>query len=185
MMNKVEKELVWAKETIEGMKNAEDLLRYEKYWQQFLGHIGKIQKYCIGEQRNTIKVPKFIVSVNRIASNDELLIYLREARNTKEHTISDNVSVNPSCTKVTAGLGGGKIFSGKVDGAGKNTELNHDGNIQITFEPARLRIIEVKNRSGETLIPPTIHLGNAINTNIPHEIAELAIEFYDENLILD
>jgi hypothetical protein len=172
-------ELDWADEALAEMRDAKDLVRYEKAWIDYLHYLdrawSKLRKYCnahgIGQQH--------VSDVGNLRTNDALLQYLKQARNTDEHSISEVVAVEAAKTTITGGVGGGTIERGVIYGSGQTQGLVTSGNVEIKFHPEVLVVIPVMSRGVEYQVP-TEHLGKPIATLLPHELARMGLDFYQD-----
>ncbi|MCX7140509.1 MAG: hypothetical protein NT123_05280 [Proteobacteria bacterium] len=174
------RELGWANLALTQMQSARDLNEYEKSWVDFLHYLdrawNKLEKYA----RAGGSVQKHFSEVNRWRKEDELLRYLVQARNSDEHSIQEIVGKQAGCLTITGGIDGGTIYRGMFEGSGRVGNLLHEGNLEIKFHPERLEVIPVSNR-GVTYPPPESHLGSLLKTRLPHELAKIALNYYESN----
>ena len=68
---------------------------------------------------------------------------------------------------------------GVIHGSGETHGLVTSGNLEIKFRPEHLVVIPVTSRGVEYQVP-TQHLGNAIETKLPHELARMGLDYYSE-----
>tara|TARA_A100000171_G_scaffold52590_1_gene71772 strand:+ start:722 stop:1237 length:516 start_codon:yes stop_codon:yes gene_type:complete len=159
------------------MKSAENFESYEMNWKNFLSNLdrgwNKLEKLLA--RCNSVKKSD-IDKVIQHRNTDSLLQYLKQARNANEHTIEQIVDKSPAATRITGGPGGGIIYRGSVSGGKESHSLVYD-NLEIEFIPESLCVIKVTNR-GKTYPPPQGHLNKPIKTKIPHEIAQIGLDFY-------
>jgi hypothetical protein len=174
------RELGWANLALTQMQSAEDLNEYEKAWVDFLHYLDRAWNKLGKHAHAGGSVQKYLSEVNRLRKDDELLLYLVQARNTDEHTIQQIVGKQAACLTITGGIGGGTIHRGVFEGSGRVGNLLHDGNLEIRFHPERLEVIPVSNR-GVIYPAPESHLGGLIKTRIPHELAKIALKYYESN----
>lgn len=171
-------ELVWAAEALDEMLNAKDLERYEKAWIDYLHYLDRawnnLIDYCdvhrVGQ--------KYVSSVGNLRNTAGLLQYLKQARNSDEHSIREVVAVEAAKTTITGGAGGGTIVRGVIHGSGQ-TEGLVGVNINVAFHPEYLVVIPVTSRGVQYQVP-TQHLGNAIETKLPHELARMGLDYYSD-----
>jgi hypothetical protein len=172
-------ELVWAAEALDEMLNAKDVERYEKAWIDYLHYLdrawNKLHDYC-----NVNKVGrKYVSTVEHLRKKDELLQYLKQARDSHEHSIREVVAVEAAKTTITGGVGGGTIVRGVIHGSGQTHGLATSGNVEIKFHPEHLVVISVSS-CGNHFEVPTQHLGHAIETKLPHELARIGLDYYSD-----
>jgi hypothetical protein len=171
-------ELDWANEALAEMHAAKDLVRYEKAWIDYLHYLDRAWKK-LKDFSNVYKTgQKFVSNVGMLRKNDELLRYLKHARNSHEHSIREVVAVEAAKTTITGGAGGGTIQRGVIHGTGKTGGLD-SFNVDIKFHPEHLVVIPVTS-CNNTYAVPTEHLGKSIATQLPHELARMGVNFYQD-----
>lgn len=113
---------------------------------------------------------------------DEMLLYLRIARNSDEHGIE---SITESRDRIrTIGVDG-SVFVRKLvvkNGIVKDYDvlpLEGGSNIKFGVDQEGLRLLPVTDRTG-TYDPPTSHKGRDIDPSDIVQIAELALEFIED-----
>lgn len=174
------RELKWANLALMQMQSARSLNEYEKSWLDFLHYLDRAWNKLVQHSHAEGSAQKYLSEVNRLRKEDELLRYLVQARNTDEHSIQEIVGKQAACLTITGGIGGGTIHRGVFEGAGRVRNLSYEGNLEIRFHTERLEVISVSNR-GATYPAPGSHLGGPLKTRIPHELAEMALKYYESN----
>lgn len=172
-------ELNWAGEALTEMHGAKSLERYEKAWIDFLHYLdrawNKLHDYCDVNKTGQ----KYVSTVEHLRKKDKLLQYLKQARDSHEHSIREVLAVEAAKTTITGGAGGGVIARGVIHGSGQTQGLVTSGNVEVKFHPERLVAIPVSS-CGNHYEVPTQHLGNALTTNVPHELALLGLTYYSD-----
>lgn len=171
------KELKAANSSIKGMQEAHSYDAYEQHWRDFLNHLEKsFEKLKIACAPKISRFNKLTAEENLLRSNDQLLIYLKQARNTDNHSIADiskkisgGIGINPasgdSLTLHNVRFSGGKItFSSSQD-------------LKVDFIPDSIEVITITNR-GVSYTPPTLHLNKRIESKAPVVLAKKGIVFY-------
>ena len=77
-------ELGWANLALTQMQSAGDLNEYEKSWVDFLHYLDRAWNKLSKHAHARGSVQKYLSEVNRLRKEDELLLYLVQARNTDE-----------------------------------------------------------------------------------------------------
>ena len=173
-------ELRWANQALTQMQSAGDLNEYKKSWVDFLHYLDRARKKLVKHAHAGGSVQKYLSEVNRLRKDDELLLYLAQARNADEHSIQEIVDKQAACLTITGGTGGGTIHRGVFEGSGRVGNLLHDGNLEIRFHPERLEVIPISNW-GVIYPAPESPLGGLLKTRIPHELAKIALKYYESN----
>lgn len=170
-----------AKELIDLMLASSNLDEYEEYWKEFLHKLDKGFNKLDDLFKNDKRVREIIDSIKTARKSDPLIAYLMQARNSDEHSVRQIAKRVEGHTKISGGVGGGKII------------LITEGNVEIEFAVDRLNVIpkgtfeggklptNVINR-GRQYDPPSICSGVKINTQIPHAIAAIGLTFYNKKI---
>mgnify|MGYP006123084305 CR=1 FL=1 len=169
------KEIGYCTEAISKMQKASSLDEYEKYWIDFLKNFQSIINKSKFKSETDASVSTACNQIRNLQKNNDLYKYLFHARNCNEHTTFEINEKVGSHTTVTGGKGGGRILRGEVRGDGKANTLVTEGNIQIEFHPERIGLLPAKDRGKEYAIPLHRPDGKILNTNVPDEIAEIAL----------
>jgi len=171
-------ELAWAREALLRMQSAADMVGYEKSWKDFLHYLDRAWNKLEKGLHADGGAQRHLREVNRWRKEDDLLRYLVQARNTDEHTIQAIVVNRSGGLTITGGPGGGRIHKGIFNGSGHVDNLVYDGDLEIKFHPDRLEVISVTSR-GVTYSPPENHMGSPVKSRLPHELAQMALEYYE------
>lgn len=182
-LNPAKKELNRAKRCVERMKTAQSYDEYDEAWSDFLSRIENVyNRVKIAAERHP-QYASFSSRTNHLRGADSLLIYLKQARNSAHHGITDTskfVSGGFSINPVTPGEGV-SIKSLSFDAQG-NATIVPGSPMKINLHPNTVEAISCRNR-GVTYNPPTMHLGEELTSKSPIAIAELGIEFYTAYLL--
>lgn len=139
--------------------------QYDRHWRDFLHSLdrfwNKLVAACEGQQH----WPRFKSKFGHLRKKDELLLYLVQARNVSEHSISQVVKDWSADLKADSVAGG----------------------IRLSWNPWDRPLLSVVCR-GVTYNPPRRHLGKPISyyreqraqVEEPRVVAELAMKFYVE-----
>jgi hypothetical protein len=169
------REFLWAEQAIEVMRGAAEFENYEKSWIDCLHYLdrgwNKIEKLLTGVSQQKLS------RARQPRKSDALLSYLMHARNVDEHTIRQVVAKRPGSLKLTGGPEGGTIHRGVFSGDGQVSNLAYEGSLDIDFAPERMEIIGVTDR-GVFYDVPTSHINVRLKSFIPHDLAQLALDYY-------
>ncbi|QWE16293.1 hypothetical protein [Polynucleobacter sp. AP-Nino-20-G2] len=180
-MQKKIKEFEKAKELIELMSSVSNLEEYEEYWKEFLHNLDRGFNKLKDLYKNDKRAKRVIDAINTARNSDPLIAYLMQARNSDEHSMRQITDKAGGYTKITGGLGGGKIIRGILEGGKAPDNLVIEGNFDIEFKIDSLHIISVIN-CGKKFDPPKICAGKDISTETPHIIAAIGLDFYLEKI---
>ncbi|WP_046004029.1 hypothetical protein [Pseudoalteromonas rubra] len=174
-------ELRSAKRAIENMKSADNFEIFEEEWRSFLNSLEKVwNKAERGCQhcRNTFQPWQGQFSKDR--RKDQLLKYLKQARDADNHSIQEVTEVKPGHRTMNfVNPNGGhikdmRIVNGQV--------VHYEGDPMIVADhPPTVVALKIKN-SGNWYNPPREHMGVALKSTHPVEIAELGLTYYQSFL---
>jgi hypothetical protein len=152
-------ELQSAESALERMRSASDLDGFEDAWRQYLG---ALQKVWVKTERGCQHVRESFEpwqgKFKRQRKKDQLLRYLKHARNADQHSLQLILDDIP---KQTVKAGGDTVYV---------------GNLVVTIAP-RIELRPVED-SGKWYNPPVEHLGKALAERDPLKVAELGLTFY-------
>lgn len=188
-----------ASASFEAMQAAEDYASLADQWYIFLHAAKGIYTTLEQGAKATPQARQWFGKMDRERKNDPLLRYVSEARNDDEHGIEENtefkksslrlgVSAPGSSKAMTDQFGNMFINCGTIyDFEGGNPSQPNlpvlqslDGKpIHSVFEPARIILKPVRDRSKNQYDPPKSHLGNDLQTDGPIEVAELALKYLE------
>jgi hypothetical protein len=154
---------------------------FEEHWREFLRRLERIWNKSEAHYRRSPKWNGWKGKFEALRREDELLLYLYQARGAEEHSVAELVQHEPGSLAIKAGPSG-SVHIRRMQMAGNRIELEVLGEPPvIELTPSRVKLLPVTNR-GRTYSPPTKHLGVDIDPTRVIEAAELAIAFYDELL---
>lgn len=172
--------------------NAQTFSQAEKAWLDFLGALERVwQKTEYNMQKNS-RYKGWRGKYISLRRNDELLAYLKNARDAKEHTISEVAGIKFSES------GMAKLGIRGVDGNVTNlwnfpsmkkfleqSELTNDTVVHVEPEEknmikADLMKLNIVHNRGISYSPPTKHLNKELHDTDSLSIAKLGLEFYKE-----
>jgi hypothetical protein len=114
--------------------------------------------------------------IENVRRTDEMLSYVRHARNADEHGIEEITNTSfGSASFGVRGFARNIVMTSKADGT---TEVSYESNdpVSIKIKPASIGLVAVRNR-GATYVVPRTHLGNALVCISPLQVAELTLSF--------
>lgn len=118
--------------------------------------------------------------------NDELLMYLHQARHAEEHGLDEIVGTRPPSLGINPGPGGvsfgpgGTTFSVGPEGA--TVVGDWSGSLKLTYNPPALILVPVTNRN-VVYNPPQTHLNSNVSGESPTQIAKRAIDYCDALIV--
>lgn len=178
------KELNRAWRCIERMKSSNSFDEYDEAWSDYLSRIENVFSKIKVAAEHHKRYPSVSSKVNHLRATDELLIYLKQARNSAHHGITDlakvvsgGVSINP-IPKDGVMYISNMTFSS--DGKG-NIKIFSDEPFNVILHPDRVEATSCRNR-GITYNPPSKHLDSQIGSKNPLTMAELGCSFYQRFL---
>lgn len=171
--------LALSRERLAEMKAAEDIVRLNRAWSEFLT---EAQRVFTRMRKATNDGPSkgWFDGILNVRGDDDLLSYILHARNAEEHGIERITSARPGGLKVNIG-GDGYVDSMKIEQKADAVKVTYRGKNPITFEPiaASVDLIAVLDR-GIMYQPPKTHLGEKLSAVTPIAVAELAQAYLDK-----
>lgn len=175
--NPARKELKAANSSIKGMQEARSYETYEQQWRNFLNHLEKsFEKLKIACAPKIGKFNNFAATEISLRSRDQLLVYLKQARNADNHSIADVSKKSPGSFSINPATGNSLTLDLLTISDGKVTILSSK-DLKIDIIPDSIEVITITNR-GVAYPPPTSHLNEKIDTKLPDALAEKGIAFY-------
>lgn len=172
------RELDRAETQLHIMQSATNLDVYEEAWKCFLTDIETAWNLCLDAVKGNGRAQQIVSSTNRDRKIDDLVRYLKHARNSRTHSIRPITERILGVTTVMGGTNGGVILQGTIAGRDPTaTRLETSGTVIVSFQPDRLEVIEVQDR-GHSYLPPTWHQGSPVSTCIPHVLAAMGLTYY-------
>lgn len=172
-------ELKSAENKLNAMRISKDIEEYEEHWRGFLGHLNKIwvklEREC---QPIRNKFEPWQGKYKKHRKDDELLRYLKEARDADEHTVEDivqkeygSMGIKPAHQNNIHHVERMIIDNGRL--------VHYEGDpIKIEFIPARVTACSFTS-SGIKYDIPNKHMDKEINDpKNPLILAGLGLEFY-------
>lgn len=151
---------------IEELKKAKTFAEYEEIYQDVLHDIQRIYNKVMNIMKGHPKESSLLGKYRHDRDSDELLAYIKAARNSDEHTIADIARHEPGFTGFKAAPGSRGLYIDRLEitsGGGMPTSIMFKGSpAEITIKPPRVVPLPVKDRGGKVYQPPKIHLGNGI-----------------------
>lgn len=143
-----------------------DFANFESDWREFLQKLERVWNKTQAAVNGLPGWPKLEAEINKLRSEDQLLSYLRHARNADEHSIQQVASDWNANLRATP-----------VDST----------SVRLDWEPWDRPLLPVKNR-GVVYQPPREHLGIDFSEKLksglaePIVVADMALHFY-KNLL--
>lgn len=180
-MKPVETEIRIAETAVKRMEGSASLEEIEDEWKNFLAALEriwkKVERVC-QPQVNTFQ--PWQGQYIRLRRKDQLLRYLKNARDAEDHTIYQTLQKMESENLITIGGPGDFVSIKKLAvNNGKIIEYNGSHSPKFIYKPERLELARVKN-SSKWYNPPSSHLGIPIDDQNPIAIARLGLKFYKE-----
>lgn len=171
-------EIESAKRNLERMKNASSLEEMNEYWTNLLNNFEKawvkVERHC---QPFRQKFEPWQGRYNRLRKDDELLRYVKQARDADNHSIQETTKIIPGSTTgnfVNPLRGYIKeitIINGKV--------VYYEGDPMIIKTKPTQPEVQMVHNSGRDYPPPSKHLNSEVESLHPVYIAQLALQFYE------
>jgi hypothetical protein len=163
---------------LKGMKDSSNLAAFAQSWSDFLSHV---QRAFTRMKIATAKGPSkgWYDTIESQRHTDELLSYIRHARNADEHGVDPVTVQKPGGIGIKPKVGNSLIVDNLEIGGGKivmGPEMAK--NAKIEFIPASIHLSAVRDRGIEYL-PPKSHLGVALQETTPIIVAEAAHKFVE------
>lgn len=164
------------------MRKARSFAEFEEHWREFLRRIDRIWNKAEAHYSRSPKWHGWSGKFKDKRSRDELLSYLMQARNTEEHSVADIVALQPGSIEIGAGPGG--AFYKRVEVRDGQLTIEASGDPKVTINPARPKLIPVRNRGREYPVPSR-HVGPdgvsvTLNSEDVPATAELALRYYEK-----
>jgi hypothetical protein len=160
------------------LNSATSLDLFESAWRDFLHHLERTWDKAEAHYGRSPRWSGWSGKYKALRSTDPLLLYVRQARNSEQH------SVEEVTTQVEGGIRVGLgpcVESAVIDHLeicdGKIQSQDVGPGIVIAPLPSFVRLLPVTNR-GRSYAPPRVHLGKPVNPDDVVEVAFLAIYWY-------
>ena len=171
-----------ARESLQSITAAANLLEFEEEWLEFL-HL--IERAYNKTQDHLQKSPKYQGwttrgIVEKLRKKDSLLSYLRFARGADQHSIQDITEKVPGGIGINPSEGDTLHINKMVIDKGE-IFIDSEQPIKVTFFPGRMKLLPVTHRD-RTYDPPISHLGQPLKDTDPINIGKLGLEFYENHI---
>ena len=176
-------ELSQAQQRVDKMRIARSFEEFETAWKEFLLYLEKIwiksEREC---QDFKAKFEPWQGKFKNLRRNDPLLSYLKNARDSEQHSIEQIVERQPGLLRRARFVNpNGGFVKKMVINSGELTEYEGDP-LLVEFTPERAIVKSVTN-SGRIYNPPINHRGKSLaDPKDPIEIAYLGLKFYTQYL---
>ena len=169
-------ELWAASRAINSMCEAQNMEEFEAEWKVFLSSLekvwNKVERVC---QPHRATFQPWQGQFQALRKKDMLLRYLKQARDADNHSIQDSTKLEPGY--MTLGHVGGSGYINNLE-IRNGVVVNYQGSpmVQEIYPPSPIAV-PVQN-NGVWYNVPTSHLGEAVESVHPVDIANLGLAFY-------
>jgi hypothetical protein len=181
-LNPAKRELEWAKNCLKRMQDSNTLEEIEEAWSNYLSCIEKVFTRLDLAIYSHKKYNGFISPYNCQRKKDDLLSYLKHARNSDHHGLSATTQ------KSSSGVGFGSVDESGSFSMVLSSDMNGNFSmipispVKVTFYPERVEVLPCKDRNQNIHHPPVSHLHNPIGSRSPIILAGMGISYYEEML---
>ncbi|AIV76661.1 Uncharacterised protein [Burkholderia pseudomallei] len=171
---------------LEEMRTAKTYHAYDRAWVNLLGALSRAWHRtgaCIKPFPN-IKYSALVDEATKLIGEggDELLVYLRMARNVREHGLEDITTHAPGRVEIGPPDGSNVTYVRHMEiRGGKITKLDAPNGAKIEFKPGRVIPTSIKVGGKEYPLPKT-HLGKPILSSDAAVFGLLGIVFYEQTI---
>ncbi len=174
-------ELKKAEEAISAMESSKTLDQFEEQWKEFLRRIERCWNKAQAHFGKSPKWNGWQGKIEKLRKNDDLLLYLVQARGAEEHSVNEISEHQPGSIGINPAVGN-SLFIEKLEiRNGQIVELRSPQLLRIDVLPARIRLLPVVNRGRRYEIPQH-HLGGSIDPMNVISISKAAYIFYEKIL---
>jgi hypothetical protein len=173
------RELAATKRVLEAMRAAQTLDDIEAAWRSFLQNANKVWTKLELVCKAPSPAQAWLGGHLRTRKTDMLLRYLKHARNSDEHTLTEIVSKQPGSIGIRGapGTSGVYIKSMTINSGPQGTHIDYEGSpIEIVQTVPHVKLERVFDR-GSWYNPPTQHLGQRLSQADPVSIAVAGFEY--------
>lgn len=178
-----------AKRALQQSRSAHNFEDFSSAWSEFLIHTGGVLNALDAGSKTTPQGRQWYGGIKRHAKEDELLLYMHQARNVEEHSLDATTENEPPSIKIGPMSDGGVKFDNLHlnDGFLKNPTKNIIGKAWRTKDglpptiinnaggPILKRISD--ERYGNEFQPPEYHDGKRLLNNSPLFVAEIYMQY--------
>ena len=169
-----------AAEKLKSMKQASNLEHYAQSWSDFLSHVQRaFTKMKIATKNEPSK--GWYDKIENERHTDDLLSYIRHARNADEHGVDPVTIQKPGGIGIKPKVGNSLIVDHLEIGGGKIVMGPEMANAEIVFIPASVHLSAVLDR-GIYYQPPKTHLGTPLESDTPVAVAKTALSYLERVL---
>ncbi|AIS47375.1 hypothetical protein DR61_1298 [Burkholderia pseudomallei] len=171
---------------VEEMRSAKTYHAYDRAWVNLLSALSRAwhrTRACI-KPYPLVKEHAIVNEASKLIGEggDELLVYLRMARNVREHGLEDITAHAPGGVAINPPDGSNHLYIRHMEiRGGKITQFDAPNGAKIEFKPGRVIPTSVKVDNKEYGLPKT-HLGKPIDSTDAVALGLLGIEFYEKTI---
>ncbi|MGY6237039.1 hypothetical protein ACW910_05840 (plasmid) [Burkholderia ambifaria] len=171
---------------LEEMRTAKTFHVYDRAWVNLLSSLTRAwhrTRACVKPYPHVKKHAIVEEAAKLIGEGgDELLVYLRMARNVREHGLEDITAHAPGGVAINPPDGANGLYIRHMEiRGGKITKLDAPNGAKIEFRPGRVIPTSVKVDNKEYMLPKT-HLGAPVDGTDALALGLLGIEFYEKTI---
>lgn len=162
---------------IQSLKAPKDIASFKMDWEMSLVHLERVWNRVEGAFGNSAKWGGFSGKYQRARREDQLLAYLRMARDSAEHgiteitnTIPGGMAINPVDKSKPVVIHSLHVSDGRVTMSGSE-------NAQVEIIPPHVELVPVTNR-GVVKNVPTLHMGISLENVTMAEALQMARDYY-------
>ncbi|TKS57850.1 MAG: hypothetical protein EWM72_03425 [Nitrospira sp.] len=176
------KELDIARQAIDGMRCAQSFIQFEQAWQDFLVRLERAWNKTKDVFSDSQYAP-WRGQHEHMRNSDQLLRYLKQARDAEEHTVCETISKELGGIGINPSSGNSLHIEHMTINRGKITIRGAKPGIAVTVYLDRVKLMPAISR-GVVTLPPEEHLGQPFYGTNPMEVAEAGLIYY-ERMIRD
>ncbi|MCA7923715.1 hypothetical protein LGM35_14610 [Burkholderia cenocepacia] len=190
-IEKPRQDLSDAQDYLEEMRHADSFHKFERSWLNLLTSLSRawhrtnacIAPYESVKSHETVRLAKKLIG----EGGDELLVYLRMARNASEHGLEDITRQEPWSLFVDASGVRNSLLAQFMADKTEYVTLEKPNGRRAYFRPSRAVpvAIKIKQKGAATVkeyLPPTKHLGAEIDGSSAMELGRLGISYYKKTI---
>jgi hypothetical protein len=165
-----------ASDKLENMRVTSNIRALAQLWSEFLTHLQRsFTKLKIATTNTSAK--GWYDTVENIRKTDELLSYVRHARNADEHGVERITDQKPAHVTINPKQGKDLIVDHlQVGPHGVRMGPKLAEQAKVEFHPESITLVSVRDR-GSIYQPPKSHLGKELHQCTPVSVADLALTF--------
>ena len=159
------------------MRRAQSFFEFEQPWQEFLGRVERVWN----KTKDVFSEGSYVPWRGRhehVRNSDQLLRYLKQARNAEEHTVGETISKEAGGIGINASSGNSLYIEQMTIDRGKVTIKGAKPGIAVTVFPERAKMLPAVSR-GVITRPPEEHLGHPFSSTNPVVVAEAGLAYYE------